>query len=229
MEPTKLGLILFICLFILVANPSTLFAQTPGGVSSNLQFWVKADAGIASTTNGVDIETWLDQSGNNKTATTPDINNPTFSANVINFNPAVNFSNNQDNFQVDDLNLNPGSLNPVHTFIIYVQDASSQPLLGNDDNGYDFLIGTNEVGDDDSAPGFDISSYADIVGKPMFLQSRHVLNTASGSEIFVNGESAGTFTYTEADGGRAYTMIGDVYDGGGDTSNMDGRIAEVIV
>ncbi|WP_367390798.1 hypothetical protein [Lewinella sp. LCG006] len=38
--------------------------QAPGGVAGALQLWVKADAGTSSTTDGTDVNTWFDQSGN---------------------------------------------------------------------------------------------------------------------------------------------------------------------
>ena len=36
----------------------------PGGISSNLKLWLKADAGTSSTTDAADVNTWTDQSAN---------------------------------------------------------------------------------------------------------------------------------------------------------------------
>ncbi|AZA76442.1 hypothetical protein EG347_02330 [Chryseobacterium sp. G0186] len=39
----------------------TLWAQSPGGVSSNLQIWVKADAGTSTTTDNTQVSLWENQ------------------------------------------------------------------------------------------------------------------------------------------------------------------------
>ncbi|MEZ0538338.1 Ig-like domain-containing protein [Fibrella arboris] len=64
----------------------------PGGVSSNLQTWLKADAGTSSTTNGAALTGWDDQSVNNRNHTqTTAAYQPKFKTNGFNFNPAVSF------------------------------------------------------------------------------------------------------------------------------------------
>ncbi len=44
-------------------------AQSPGGVSTGLQVWLKGDAGTSSTTNGTALSYWNDASGNARNAT----------------------------------------------------------------------------------------------------------------------------------------------------------------
>ncbi len=66
----------------------------PGGVVPNMQYWVKADAGVTATTT---VSAWADQSGNGfnviqNTAT----NQPTFQNNRTNFNPALQFDGAND-------------------------------------------------------------------------------------------------------------------------------------
>lgn len=59
--------------------------QSPGGVSSNLQVWMKADAGL--TTSGNNITAWKDQSAN---AFSPAVaGGPPQAGSFINFNPVV--------------------------------------------------------------------------------------------------------------------------------------------
>lgn len=65
-------------------------AQSPAGVSSGLQVWLKADAGMSTSSNGAPVASWNDQSPNGNHATQ---NNgalrPIFVANAINGYPAV--------------------------------------------------------------------------------------------------------------------------------------------
>jgi hypothetical protein len=65
-------------------------AQAPGGVSANLQLWLKAGTGATSST-------WQDQSGNGNNATQATTSaQPAVTANQINFNPALVFNGSTD-------------------------------------------------------------------------------------------------------------------------------------
>ncbi|MDM1555494.1 hypothetical protein PYS58_02405 [Chryseobacterium indologenes] len=48
-------------LLVFLLGNCMLWAQSPGGVSSNLQIWVKADAGIATTTDNTQVSIWENQ------------------------------------------------------------------------------------------------------------------------------------------------------------------------
>lgn len=84
----------FILLFSL-----TVSAQSPGGVSSNLHLWLKADAecysdaGSTLSTDGDEVQEWDDQeSGTVLDAATTDGNGPAWDEDGINFNPTVDFT-----------------------------------------------------------------------------------------------------------------------------------------
>ena len=67
---------------------------SPGGVGSNLQLWLKADAGTSSSTDGSAVSSWSDQSPNGYTATDTDVNAPTYqneASDLLNFNPVLRF------------------------------------------------------------------------------------------------------------------------------------------
>jgi hypothetical protein len=70
-------------------------AQAPGGVSSNLQLWLKAGVGAGSV--GTNSSEWQDQSGkgNNAMQATTSAQ-PSVTANQINFNPALVFNGSTD-------------------------------------------------------------------------------------------------------------------------------------
>ncbi|MFN5620854.1 MAG: PKD domain-containing protein [Flavobacteriales bacterium] len=70
------------------------FAQAPGGVSTGLVSWFKADAGIAPTANGGTITAWADQSATamHATQTGATTSRPLYYTNVINGHPALRTS-----------------------------------------------------------------------------------------------------------------------------------------
>ena len=84
-----------IFLFSLLLSPS-LFAQpAPGGVTANLNYWLKADAGVNLDQGRVDR--WENQSSNQGATTQSIIQNsdnrqPNFTNNALNFNPGITFN-----------------------------------------------------------------------------------------------------------------------------------------
>ncbi|WP_128572323.1 hypothetical protein [Chryseobacterium sp. P1-3] len=47
--------------FVFLVCGTMLWAQSPGGVSNNLQIWVKADAGTGTTTDNTQVPIWINQ------------------------------------------------------------------------------------------------------------------------------------------------------------------------
>ena len=80
---TALWLITFV-------SPFRATAQSPGGISSNLQLWLKANVGISQSSGN--ILSWTDQSGSANNATIINGTNPTFINSSINSYPVANFS-----------------------------------------------------------------------------------------------------------------------------------------
>ncbi|HEX9004078.1 MAG TPA: VCBS repeat-containing protein, partial [Blastocatellia bacterium] len=89
------------------------FLTAPGGVTTNLSLWYRADAGTSSMTDGGAINQWNDQSGkNNNAVQATAINQPTFrnnSSDNINFNPVVKFDGGDDRMTLN------GTLLPLGT------------------------------------------------------------------------------------------------------------------
>lgn len=65
-------------------------AQSPGGLSSNLQLWLKANSGTNTTTDGADVSSWTDASPNAHGLVTLTAA-PDYVSNSVNFNPAIDF------------------------------------------------------------------------------------------------------------------------------------------
>ncbi len=68
----------------------------PGGVTANLAFWVKGDAGTDGTTDGSTVSSWSDYGGSGLNLSAVNLGgtnlvNPTYEIDEINFNPAVRF------------------------------------------------------------------------------------------------------------------------------------------
>jgi len=75
------------CVFFLSANG---YAQSPGGVSTNLQLWVKA--GSALPIAGGTLTRWPDQKGLNTFTTSGTASSITTVVSTVNFNPVVRFT-----------------------------------------------------------------------------------------------------------------------------------------
>lgn len=76
----------------IIDNEAAPVVEAPGGVSDQLIFWLKADTGTSSTTDGASVVTWSDQTGNGHDAT----NNgtaPLYELVKTNYHPAIDFSN----------------------------------------------------------------------------------------------------------------------------------------
>jgi hypothetical protein len=90
-------------LFLLVPSSILLQAQAPGGYSTGLSFWLKADGSVFQDINGStpagignNVLSWRDQAGNallqNSAGETPPVLRNS-SGTAINFNPVVDFQN----------------------------------------------------------------------------------------------------------------------------------------
>lgn len=86
----------------------------PGGVTTDLYVWLRADAGSSTDTDNTSITTWTDQSGNSNNAVT-DGAPPLYKNNTtdnINFNPTVDFDGSDDRLNLGNLaNIKSGATN----------------------------------------------------------------------------------------------------------------------
>lgn len=92
--------LLLACSVVLIAFEAA-GQSSPGGVSGNLRWWLKADAGVLNPSSGTAIDgeavmQWNDQSTivNNASQGTAG-NRPVFRTNIINGNPVLRFAGNQ--------------------------------------------------------------------------------------------------------------------------------------
>ncbi|MDO6758867.1 T9SS type A sorting domain-containing protein [Tamlana sp. 2_MG-2023] len=132
---------LLVCFaFFLNVNSQT----GPGGVgdgAANLMLWLRADAGVESSTgvdalNGENVSSWLDQSGDNNDAIS--VNAPSYETAQHNGYPAVHFTSVTSEYMniSDHSNLPSGSKDRTYIFVGEGSNSGSQNLLyhGNDVN-----------------------------------------------------------------------------------------------
>lgn len=230
---------------LLLLLASVAFAQSPGGVSSSLRWWLKADAGVlnpslAAAVDGDAVASWTDQSaiGNNATQGTGG-NRPIFRTNIINGYPVLRFSTNQ----FVDAGATPGITNSFYFFIVLKQ--SSFTAGGTADGSGTYII-------DRTSATNQLTSFKMVNTNKYFLQKRNDNNSGLGGPVstaaattsafaivdfyrnagteygqFLNGVANGT------SGDDAGTLTGPTLRVGRHTSTsnggLDGDLAEMAV
>jgi len=129
--------------------------EGPGGISSNLDLWLKADMVDGSTVvaNGTSVNEWTDNGKGNNAKTTDSARAPIYRNNTtdnFNFNPVIEFDNNNNTSSGDmtyllsdrDVLEGTGGFNSNDMFVVLIPDVSVStgiiPLdtfTGRDDTG----------------------------------------------------------------------------------------------
>lgn len=195
----------------------------PGGVSTDLALWLKADAGTSTTTDGSDLATWNDQAGSNNTTETDlggaTVIEPTFETSEINFNPAISFTD-------------PGS-----------QNASFMESSSNTVSADFSLIALFQTGQNDGTQG-DFTTSPALIGAETTLSTglldyglgmesgQMILNASSGDAFDV--ETTNTFnnnlphfaTATRIQSSGALTIYVDGTSEGTGTAGASATLSE---
>ncbi|WP_420386032.1 T9SS type A sorting domain-containing protein [Roseivirga sp.] len=205
----------------------------PGGVITNLVYWVKADNG---TTGSPTVTAWLDQSSGPVNATST--GDPALTSAAINFNPYITFDGN-DYFTLADATGLPSG-NTTRTYILAGQSSVTNTSAGQ--NGF-FAHGTaaaaEEVGitfnsnselltfdfngvkrGDNSAPSsvFQLGSGTLTTANSSSLAVS--INGASGTSALISG------TDTDLNTGTTTGIIGADLSG---SNAFNGNIAEIAI
>lgn len=199
--------------------------------SAGLKIWLKADA-IQALSDGNDLTTWLDSSGNGIDATYVQrigtLIKPKYKTNILNGNPAVRFGS-------------ACCSSSLSTSAVTIQDRSVFIVvspLGNppadDQGGAHMLIIQN------SSPWYEINAWT---GGSIHLYDGSYYDTGvsfsgtklvsqvtggSGSNIYVNGNLA-TSSASAAASINAIMLIGEWDSSGSIYGGLNGDIAEIIV
>ena len=87
--------LLFIILITISLTSSSQSGPAGVGTSTTNGLWLKVDAGTSTTTDGVGISSWVDQSGNGNTVSQATANQqPLYRTNILNGVAAIQFDNN---------------------------------------------------------------------------------------------------------------------------------------
>ena len=206
--------------------------NSPGGVGTRLQLWLKANEGVEEAANDAaenldPVLNWVDQTQHNNTATQNTVTNqPIFTENAINFNPVIDF---------DGINHNLlSTITPAATMTVFAvaegRNTTTKHLLNlNGGGGAVSLAQTNATTvSSDYSDGTSSGNINTTItnGAPFLLNYDFI--SGSNSQLFNNGISAGT-TST-----NAYILPATVTAGiGTDPTTTDkiwdGGIAELIV
>lgn len=220
----KALIILFACTFYF----SHLFAQSPGGVSTNLRWWMKANAGTFTdngttpATEGQLVQQWNDQSAiANHARQTTNANKPEYRTNVINSNPVLRFASNQF---LDGLAA-PG-IGPTESFYMFLIFRQNSYTAGgtNDGNGT-FII-------DRPTATQNLTSFKIVNTDKYMYQKRTDGGANLGGPVSIT--SAPTNRFTIIDYFREVNVSFGIYiDGrldvtaGGDNTNITGPIIRI--
>ncbi len=226
--------------------------QAPGGVTSNLKLWLKADAGVTQSSG---VSQWNDQSGNSLNATSGAGTRPAFVSNGLNFNPTLQFDGSTHRMVTPTTSLFTANNSPVSFFTVFnTTNNSGQRFLLNqrfNNNcvtnvqlGYTTGFGGQgnyglHVGCGNAA----VTANSTILNNTYYLMSSLILNTGtspSNVNTFRNGASVGVSNdgsgFTPAGSYETSTQnvpieIGvrnDAYLGGSYNAYHVGNIGEII-
>ncbi len=224
------SLFIFSCLISLSIQARS---QAPGGVSSGLAIWLKADAGTSSSVDGAFLSSWQDQSGNNKHATqSTGLSQPRFRKAILNGNSAVETTSGTRYFNIDF----SGISNSNFTIITVVQRtnaSTSQYVCGVqqaspvgmhlgwvNDNTCRFGQGSSTINKTSSAFSSGNETPRVLIAESSSTSGRSVSEYLNGVLSTSADASATNFSISPNTGaiGRGYTSTG-----------FSGYIGEVIV
>lgn len=216
-------------LFGFAAAGGSALAASPGGVSTNLHCWYKADAGV--TVDGSNnVTAWADQSGNGYNSTLV-ISDPNRQALGMNFNPAVDFDGN-DYVNLPSSALTSGGGSYTGFLAFFVNSANWQPVAsgGNEADNQRFWIGGGDNYDQvdawyGSSNDLHSADYLLTAGLPIVGSYRYD-DSGSGREIFCNSQSQGTHSATNRNHGSGNQRIGARPNLG---EYFNGRVAEIVI
>ena len=232
-----------------VQTPAAL-TVAPGGITSNLKFWLKADSNIGSTADNTSITSWQEQTvGNTKNAVSKFSKEPKFQNNPtynVNFNPVIHFNgsntmsggqgfNNSDMFIV----IKPTSTvnYTASPMDVYCGDDTATNKNSQDVTGFEIgntssrhtneLIAYNQGANTAFGIG-EISTTKFYSGVNIFNPRKHSTYPTTKMEILNNGNtlttaSVLTGTYKDIVNTRYWLGRSEFFD-----ASYDGDILEII-
>ncbi len=208
------------------------YNPAPGGITTNLELWLKADSGVEeaagdSAENTDPVLNWLDITNNNNDATQATLGNqPVFDEDGLNFNPVIDFDG--DDFLPTSI---ISSNSDMTIFTVGEGQSGTQKQILNLNGGDNIIIEFEDNTPTFRARMFDAAN-SGVVSTTTIANGANIISnydvySGSNSELFVNGTSIGTAST------NTYAPTNPIANIGGHPTNdlkrWDGGIAEVIV
>ncbi|GAB5525030.1 MAG: hypothetical protein Roseis2KO_29020 [Roseivirga sp.] len=175
------------------------FECSPGGVETNLSLWLKADEGTNTTTDGAEVTSWTDQTGNNSAGATSGTA-PTYAEDDINFNPSLDFDGSTEFID------GGGGFNTTAYYFVMSPDVTYDP----------FTFGGVVIGFDASSSG----ALQNVGG--FYVGSAYSSGDVSGQLV---GNNSPNYSRLELDGTKSYdagvaVLFGIKDNSGGTETNI---------
>ncbi len=247
--------LLFVAIF--VSEASLLFGQSPGNVSGNLRWWLKANAGVYENDAGTDaaeagdeVRLWDDQSTINNNAVNAGVATrmPIYRTGIINGYPALEFNGN-DFLDASALS-GIGATESFYIFLVFKQN-SYQTNGATTDGAGTFIIDRRDVTenltsfkvvntdkyfyqrrqDDGSNLGGPVSTTA--VNTTSFVAADYFRNRVDGSNSFEGIYLNGKLEPSPVQSGPTGNITGPLLKIGNHATNvtggLDGYFTEIAV
>ncbi|MGI9301499.1 MAG: DUF11 domain-containing protein, partial [Gammaproteobacteria bacterium] len=212
----------------------------PGGVSTGLHLWLKADAGTDASVDGADVASWLDHSGgaNNASAAGSTGTAPTLETAELNFNPVVRFTDDGGRHLRSTLNPPSDDLSLIAVFRTTQRDGtgrhwSSPALIGGQRSGRETDYSLGLSGGQSHFKALNVSGLGTRSGSDEADGVAHLAVGARAlggmADLFIDGRLAGSSASDAVQlTGPGALGIGNHFNptGGG---QFEGDIAEAIV
>ncbi|MEO9806479.1 MAG: LamG-like jellyroll fold domain-containing protein [Reichenbachiella sp.] len=226
-----------ILICILLKSAFITFGQSPGNVSTNLNLWLKANAGVTGTSS---VSAWADQSGQgNNAEQSTSSKRPSLTTDAFNFNPAITFDGTDDMLDVPyNANLNGSNVTVFSVHRLNADDNTwRSPFTSRDDypqRGYIIYVRQDTDQYDlwtGSDSGWDAFTQAILPGADVQVLNVTLNNSPGDKNFYLDGnlESSGSGELYTPNTARPYRV------GAGSTETTSGQyfwfgdIAEQIV
>lgn len=221
-------LLTVISIIIVTTVPLRSQAASPGGISSDLNAWFKADKGV--TVNGSnDVLFWGDQSGlsNNSTSV---YSNPNLQANGLNNNPIIDFDGN-DYINLPDNTLTSGTGGYTGFVVAAVDSSAWHPIAsgGNEATDRRFWIGASDsyrLTDAWWGSDNDLHTASNTLSTGTYFLASYIYDTSFGRTIYKNSQTMATDSSNDRNHGSGSNRIGARPNL---TEIMNGKVAEIII
>ena len=142
--------------------------------------------------------------------------------NLINYNPNLEFNNEQLNVSLD---INPSAIGNMDIFVV---SNGENAILGNENGGVDRSIAPNRVSNGSDIQDYFFSSVDNRYQNDLkIFQFSYgaTSNSSASSSVDVNGKRVKDFSEQNSDGGYSNLYIGNA----GNVGSYEGQIAEIII